>query len=212
MKDERISCLRKFLMFHLLSLYLVWVKGFEPSASRFQGEHSTQAELHPDINTLMFRTLIILLLCGCATVNTPSSKNPRPVDTAIALDGLGEQNHRAEIKQLIGVDPSRYEWCAAFVNSILELHSIPGSESVSNNPLLARSFLEWGIPTDQPKYGDIVIFKRGKAGWQGHVGFYIDTVNVDGVKKILVVGGNQNNKVGFDYYDASRLLGYRKIP
>ena len=25
------------------------MKGFEPSASRFQGEHSTQAELHTDI-------------------------------------------------------------------------------------------------------------------------------------------------------------------
>lgn len=27
---------------------LVWVAGFEPAASRFQGEHSNQTELHPD--------------------------------------------------------------------------------------------------------------------------------------------------------------------
>lgn len=161
----------------------------------------------------MFRFAIILLLCGCTTIsNLQSTKNPRPVDTAVALDGLDEKQHRAEIKQLIGVDPRHYEWCAAFVNSVLALHNIPGSESVSEHPLLARSFLEWGIPTDQPEYGDIVILTRGNAGWQGHVGFYIDTIVIDGVEKILVLGGNQNNRVGFDEYNASRLLGYRKIP
>ena len=145
-------------------------------------------------------------------LNLQSTKNPRPVDTAVALDGLDEKQHRAEIKQLIGVDPRHYEWCAAFVNSVLALHNIPGSESVSEHPLLARSFLEWGIPTDQPEYGDIVILTRGNAGWQGHVGFYIDTIVIDGVEKILVLGGNQNNRVGFDEYNASRLLGFRKIP
>lgn len=133
------------------------------------------------------------------------------MDTAVALDGLDEKQHRAEIKNLIGVDPEHYEWCAAFVNSILALHNIPGSESVSEHPLLARSFLQWGIPTNDPQYGDIVVLKRGTAGWQGHVGFYIDTIIVDGVKKIIVLGGNQNNRVGFDEYNADRLLGYRKI-
>lgn len=187
--------------------------GFEPAASCFQGKHSTQAELHPDINTSMFRTLIVLLLCGCSTVtNLQSSKDPLPVDTAVALYGLNEKYHREELKKLIGVDPRRYEWCAAFVNTMLALHHIPGSESVSQHPLTARSFLKWGEPTIEPEYGDIVILTRGTAGWQGHVGFYIDTVYIDGVKKILVLGGNQNNQVGFDEYNASRLLGYRKIP
>ena len=188
------------------------MKGFEPSASRFQGEHSTQAELHTDINNLMFRFAIILLLCGCTITNQKSFDDPRPVDTAIALDGLDERRHRAELKQLIGVDPRHYEWCAAFVNSMLELYDIPGSESVSQHPLLARSFLDWGIPTNEPEYGDIVILTRGNAGWQGHVGFYIANINVNGVEKILVLGGNQNNRVGFAEYNASRLLGYRKIP
>lgn len=181
-------------------------------AGRVQARHASTT-LYPDINNTMFKFATILLLCGCTTAITQqSSKNPQPVDTAVALDGLDEKQHRSEIKNLTGIDPRSYEWCAAFVNSILALHNIPGSESVSNNPLLARSFLDWGIPTDQPEYGDIVIFKRGKAGWQGHVGFYIDTITVDGVKKILVLGGNQNNRVGFAEYSASRLLGYRKIP
>jgi uncharacterized protein (TIGR02594 family) len=160
----------------------------------------------------MFRFAIILLLCGCTVTNQKFFDDPRPVDSAITLDGLDEKQHRAELKQLIGIDPRQYEWCAAFVNSMLELHGIPGSESASKHPLLARGFLKWGIPTSQPEYGDIVILTRGNAGWQGHVGFYIDTIVVDGVKKILVFGGNQNNRVGFSEYNASRLLGYRKIP
>ena len=166
-----------------------------------------------DINIIMFRFAIILLLCGCTSViKSQSSDDPQPVDTAVKLDGLDEKHHRTQIKELIGIDPRQYEWCAAFVNSILELHDIPGSESVSEHPLLARGFLNWGVPTDQPEYGDIVVLTRGRAGWQGHVGFYIDTVVIDGVEKILVLGGNQNNQVGFDAYNASRLLGYRKIP
>ncbi len=162
----------------------------------------------------MFRTLIVLLLCGCTTVNLPVSLSslPRPVDTAVALDGLDEKQHRSEIQNLTGIDPAHYEWCAAFVNSILQLHNIPGSESVSQHPLTARSFLSWGIPTDQPQYGDIVVLKRGNSSWKGHVGFYIGTTVVDGVKKIIVLGGNQNNQVGIDEYNANRLLGYRKIP
>lgn len=161
----------------------------------------------------MFRFLLILLLCGCTTViNSKSTKDPQPVDTAVEFDGLDEKHHRTELKELVGIDPKLYQWCAAFVNSILALHDIPGSESVSEHPLLARSFLKWGIPTDEPEYGDIVILTRGRAGWQGHVGFYIDTIYVDGVKKILVFGGNQNNQVGFNEYNASRLLGFRKIP
>lgn len=159
----------------------------------------------------MFRALAILLLCAsCTYVQkfTPAD-SLQPVDTAIVLDGLHEGTNRNEIKNLIGIDPRSYEWCAAFVNSILHLHGIAGSESVSKHPLLARSFLDWGVATDQPQYGDIVILKRGTAGWQGHVGFYIKTINVDGVDKIIVFGGNQNNEIGYDQYPASKLLGFR---
>ena len=31
------------------SIYVVWVAGFEPAASRSQAERSGQAELHPDV-------------------------------------------------------------------------------------------------------------------------------------------------------------------
>ena len=43
----------------------------------------------------------------------------------------------------------RTEWCAAFVNAILELEGIPNNNH-HKFPLLARSFLEWG--QEQPEW------------------------------------------------------------
>jgi uncharacterized protein (TIGR02594 family) len=75
---------------------------------------------------------------------------------------------------------------------------------------LARSFLDWGIPVAVPETGDIVVFKRGRADWQGHVGIYIATVSVEGAEHYLVLGGNQDNSVSLKEYPTSKLLGIRK--
>jgi uncharacterized protein (TIGR02594 family) len=161
----------------------------------------------------MFRVAIILLLCGCTPIiKSQLSNDSQPVNTAVEFDGLDEKHHRREIKALIGLDPRRYEWCAAFINSILELHDIPGSETVSEHPLLARSFLDWGISTDEPEYGDIIVLTRGRAGWQGHVGFYVDSTVVDGVPSYILLGGNQDNMVNYKAYPISRVIGIRRIP
>ena len=161
----------------------------------------------------MFRFAIIMLLCGCIPVIESKSLNdPQPVDTAAQFDGFDEKQHRTEIKALIGLDPRRYEWCAAFVNSILELHDVPGSESVSEHPLLARSFLKWGEPVEEPELGDIVVFTRSNSNWKGHVGFYIESTVIDGVPSYIVLGGNQDNMINHKAYPTSRLLGIRRFP
>ena len=123
--------------------------------------------------------------------------------------GLHERQDRNELKELVGVDPVRTEWCAAFVNAILEIEGIPGSESVSENPLLARSFLDWGSPINPQdiQRGDLVIFPRGREGWKGHVGFYIGR-SPNG--SWLILGGNQANQVRYDLYDPKRALGIRR--
>lgn len=128
------------------------------------------------------------------------------------MSGLDEHSARVQINNLTGVDPAHTEWCAAFVNSILNLHNIQGSESVNKNPLLARSFLDWGIPVSEPRYGDIVVFEREGSSWKGHVGFYIESTVVDGVPSYVVLGGNQDNRIGYDTYPTSRLLGIRRLP
>jgi len=136
------------------------------------------------------------------------------IDTAYEYIGFTETTHRTELKSLLGIDPRTVEWCAAFVNSVLQKNNIEGSESVSPTPLMARSFLDWGDPIDHkkedPQVGDVVVFPRGRASWQGHVGFYLDTIELDGKKYWRILGGNQRNSVNIELYDPQKVLGVRR--
>ena len=123
--------------------------------------------------------------------------------------GLNEVQNRQQIQRLTGVDPVRTEWCAAFVNAVLEESNIT-SNSNHKYPYTARAFLDWGTPVDEPKAGDIVVFPRGNQGWQGHVGFYLKTQEINGVEYYLILGGNQSNKVGVKAYRANTALGIRR--
>jgi len=124
--------------------------------------------------------------------------------------GYDEKRERREIRDLTGIDPVRTEWCAAFVNAILKIQGVPGSESVSDYPLTARSFLKWGEEVDQPRIGDIVVFPRGNSSWQGHVGFYIETRTIRDIDYYVILGGNQNDSVSYDLYPAYKALSIRR--
>ena len=124
--------------------------------------------------------------------------------------GFHERRERAELRKFLGVDPVRIDWCAAFVNSVLHEVGIKGSESVSEFPLVARSFLRWGKRVREPQIGDIVVFPRGTEAWQGHVGFYYGTEYRNGVKYYLILGGNQNDSVTIEPFRASLALSIRR--
>ena len=130
--------------------------------------------------------------------------------------GFSEKHHRAELREFMGVDPRSVEWCAAFANSVLRDSGVEGSDSISDTPLMARSFLEWGDPVDHkqedPRRGDVVVFPRGRQSWQGHVGFFVDTVEVDGKLYWQILGGNQSNSVSIDLYRPERALAVRRAP
>lgn len=160
----------------------------------------------------MKKIVLILLLCGgCASQDIQEEYSVgTTLSTASSMVGLHERKNRAELKSIIGVDPVSTEWCAAFVNSILNLNGIPGSEVVSQHPLLAKSFLYWGSYAMTPEFGDIIVFPRGNQGWQGHVGFYITTVKKDGVDHYVILGGNQDNRVSYDLYPASKAIAIRR--
>lgn len=158
------------------------------------------------INIFMRKIFLALVLC---TSVTPAISEP--VNIASAMVGMNEQSDRSSLKRFMGIDPTQYAWCAAFVNAILHLYGIPGSETVSEYPLTARSFLRWGEEVFEPQKGDVVIFPRGREGWQGHVGFYIETQIVDGVENYLILGGNQNDSVSYDLYPADKALGIRRF-
>ena len=137
---------------------------------------------------------------------------PDPLRVAKQWEGYHAQRNRSELRNLLTegngstIDPVKIPWCAAFANAILKQTGREGTGS-----LQARSFLGYGIATKYPKEGDIVVFSRGRNRSAGHVGFYKGEETIEGVKYILVFGGNQNKEVNVAYYPASKLLGYRSL-
>jgi uncharacterized protein (TIGR02594 family) len=130
----------------------------------------------------------------------------KPVAVAKNWEGKHAVRNRKELKQALNVDPLSVAWCAAFVNTMLKQAGFEGTGS-----LQARSFLHYGSITKQPEYGDIVVFSRGRNQFAGHVGFYVGEELVEGVRYILVLGGNQRKEVNVAYYPANYVLGFRRI-
>lgn len=157
---------------------------------------------------LLLCSLVLISACGMADVR--KSRFPKQIAVGMEYLDYDERKDRSVLKKFLGVDPSKTEWCAAYVNSVLKKSGIPGSESVSNVPLMARSFLDWGWPIKVPEPGDIVVFPRGNRGWQGHVGFYIETKIIDGIEYYIILGGNQDDKVSLKMYKASSAIGIRR--
>ena len=161
-------------------------------------------------NALLILSVLFIAACSSdSQVSTPIQKHSL-THKAYHYYGLDEVKDRKLIKQISGVDPVTTEWCAAFVNMVLLENNLPQSSSVSEFPLMARSFLKWGDKVDEPQQGDILVFKRGEP-WQGHVGFYVNSKVVNGNKVYYVLGGNQQNKVSIDIYPADRLLSIRRL-
>ena len=65
--------------------------------------------------------------------------NNNPVITGFQYINFTERTHRQELKELTGVDPVRTEWCAAFVNAVLEESNIKSNNDHAY-PLTARAF------------------------------------------------------------------------
>lgn len=159
-----------------------------------------------------FLLLPFLVACDDAQSFDLSPKQLTLTHKAYYWYGLEERKDRTLLKEITGVDPVTTEWCAAFVNMVLLEQNLPTSASVSDHPLMARSFLTWGDQvTGEPEQGDIVIFERGNEGWQGHVAFYVSRTIVEGEVYFNVIGGNQNDKVSIDLYPANKLLGIRRL-
>lgn len=111
------------------------------------------------------------------------------------------------------VEADAVPWCSAFVNFVCFLLETPRSRS-----LAARSWLTVGasVPLTDARVGsDVVVLKRG-AGAQpgpevlaaaGHVGFYAG----QDAAHVLVLGGNQSDKVSIAPFKKSQILGIRRL-
>ena len=71
-------------------------------------------------------------------------------------------------------------WCASFVHWCLKQNGIKGAGAAG------KSYLNWGVKLDKPKYGAIAIFTTG------HVGFYMATMKTG---NYLILHGNWSDKV-----------------
>lgn len=94
-------------------------------------------------------------------------------------------------------------WCGILVAGVFDE---VGIKPVAN-PWGARQWLKFGIELPTPRLGSVVVFWRGKReGWSGHVGF---VVGKDKAGNLMVLGGNQNDKVTIAPFALNRVLGYR---
>lgn len=97
-------------------------------------------------------------------------------------------------------------WCAAFVGGVLETAGIRCTRKPN-----ARSYTDWGHdvlesgPLMVP-LGAIIVFSRPPNEWQGHVGFAVGC-NRDG--NLLILGGNQKDRVGIDPFHPGRVIAAR---
>lgn len=108
-------------------------------------------------------------------------------------------------------DADEVPWCSGFANFIAHSMGLERTRS-----LRARSWLFVGKPVKAENVNGncVVILSRGR--WAppadvlnapGHVGFPVEI----SAQKVLIVGGNQSDKVSERWYPLTRVLGFRKL-
>lgn len=137
-----------------------------------------------------------------------------PYDLASSYVGKTEKQHAGTLssffRKSLGerIDPSQTPWCAAFANSVLKGTGRPGTGS-----MMAKSFMNYGTPTESPSQGDIAVLTRGNPkSAKGHVGFVDSIVTKGNQKFVKLLGGNQDDSVSYKLYPMSRVLGFRRPP
>lgn len=128
---------------------------------------------------------------------------------SIAIKELGVQEikgekHNPKILQYhdetsLNASDDETPWCSSFTNWCFAGSGIEGTNKAN-----ARSWLEWGSEIKEPIYGCVAVLKRG-APPQGHVGFLVSV----GKDKIILLGGNQGDRVSIASFNKSDVLGYR---
>lgn len=98
-------------------------------------------------------------------------------------------------------------WCGlAVADAAVKAGLVP----VVPNPLSARAWSTWGAALSGPKRGAVAVFMRQGGG---HVGLVAGVTA--GARRLLVVGGNQSNRVSLAWFDnvpvarGGRVIGFR---
>lgn len=111
----------------------------------------------------------------------------------------------AELSGIEHIHDDETPWCSIFVNYCCHQCDLPKSGKAN-----ARSWMHIGMKTVSPEPGDIVVFWRENLqSWKGHLGFFLG-FNHD-LSQVFCLGGNQGNSVSIASYDASKVLGFRRV-
>lgn len=94
-------------------------------------------------------------------------------------------------------------WCGLFVAHCIG-SALPG-ERLPENPLGARSWLQFGSSCTPTVGGVLVFWRESRNGWKGHVGFY----RSEDDNSYHVLGGNQSDSVSIAIIAKNRLLDAR---
>lgn len=124
-------------------------------------------------------------------------KGPHHDKTILKL--LDAADGKSDGKNLQGIRDDETPWCASFVSGVLELSGIHSARSA-----WARSYLKWGDEMPGPAVGGIAVLERGPSS--GHVAFIVGR---DTHGNIMLLGGNQGNKVKVSPFNTQRIIGYR---
>lgn len=96
-------------------------------------------------------------------------------------------------------DDSQLPWCGAFVARCMQDAGIDYPARYAS----AKAWLDWGSRLTGPAVGCVVVLEREGGG---HVGFVTGRTTAG---NLLVLGGNQGDKVCEKPFSFSRAIGYR---
>jgi uncharacterized protein (TIGR02594 family) len=89
-------------------------------------------------------------------------------------------------------------WCGTFVAHCMQECGIP----IPKFWMRAKAWAEWGARLAKPITGCVVVFER-KGG--GHVGFVVGRTQNN---LLMVLGGNQGNRVSIAPFESTRVIGF----
>lgn len=137
----------------------------------------------------------------------------RAIDAALHEYGLaaipGDVDNAEVVKYFTEINATWVKdddtaWCAAFVNWCLMK-----ARQKYSSALNARSFMSYGIETNDPVLGDLVVLWRiSRDSVYGHVGFFVTQKG----EHVYILGGNQSGEVNVKRFPKYQVLGYRAIP
>jgi uncharacterized protein (TIGR02594 family) len=132
---------------------------------------------------------------------------PRHLVKALELYGVTEivgPKHNPVIlewaKELgINYNSDEIPWCGLFVGICIKR----ANRQPVSGLLSSRNWINFGVKSNIPMLGDILVFARQGGG---HVGFYVG----EDKKNFFVLGGNQGNQVNVVKIAKSRLIEARR--